>query len=79
MIPQVDLFSFVFWKNLKTPKRHFKNNRPLNSYNYFVAISFGLNYSLTNSAKISCSNKVTLWKKRQKAEETASFLEDRKS
>ena len=23
MIPQVDLFSFVFWKKLKTPKRHF--------------------------------------------------------
>ena len=26
MIPQVDLFSFVFWKILKTPKRHFKIN-----------------------------------------------------
>ena len=26
MIPQVDLFSFVFWKNLKTPKRHFEIN-----------------------------------------------------
>ena len=24
MIPQVDLFSFVFWKNLKTPKIHFE-------------------------------------------------------
>ena len=24
MIPQVDLFSFVFWKNLKSPKRHFE-------------------------------------------------------
>ena len=24
MIPQVDLFSFVFWKNLKTPKRHYE-------------------------------------------------------
>ena len=29
MIPQVDLFSFVFWKNLKTPKRHFEINWPL--------------------------------------------------
>ena len=26
MIPQVDLFSFVFWKNLKAPKRHFEIN-----------------------------------------------------
>jgi hypothetical protein len=29
MIPQVDLFSSVFWKNLKTPKRHFDINWPL--------------------------------------------------
>ena len=26
MIPQVDLFSSVFWEKLKTPKRHFENN-----------------------------------------------------
>ena len=31
MIPQVDLFSFVFWKKLKTPKRHFEINWPLPS------------------------------------------------
>ena len=29
MIPQVDLFSFIFWKKLKTPKRHFEINWPL--------------------------------------------------
>ena len=29
MIPQVDLSSFVFWKKLKTPKRHFEINCPL--------------------------------------------------
>ena len=29
MIHQVDLFSFVFWKNLKSPKRHFEINWPL--------------------------------------------------
>ena len=29
MIPQVDLFLFIFWKNLKTPKRHFKICWPL--------------------------------------------------
>ena len=26
MIPQVDLFSFVFWKKSKTPRKHFKIN-----------------------------------------------------
>ena len=26
MIPQVDLFTFVFWRKLKTPKRHFEVN-----------------------------------------------------
>ena len=29
MIPKVDLFLFLFWKNLKTPKRHFEINWPL--------------------------------------------------
>ena len=29
MIPHVDLFSFVFWKKLKTPKRRFEINWPL--------------------------------------------------
>ena len=26
MIPQVDLFSFVFWRKLKTPKSYFEIN-----------------------------------------------------
>ena len=26
IIPQVDLFLFVFWRKLKTPKRHFEIN-----------------------------------------------------
>ena len=29
MVPPVELFSFIFWKNLKTPKRHFEINWPL--------------------------------------------------
>jgi hypothetical protein len=29
MIPQVNLFSFVFWEKLKTQKRHFEINWPL--------------------------------------------------
>ena len=39
-IPQVDLFSFVSWRKLKTPIRHFEINWPLaqpiqpNSFNY---------------------------------------------
>ena len=32
MKPQVDLFSFVFWRKLKTPTRHFKINWPLRAY-----------------------------------------------
>ena len=24
MIPQIDLFSFVFWRKSKTPKKHFE-------------------------------------------------------
>ena len=35
MIPQVDLFLFVFWKNLKTPKRHLEINWPLARSQYF--------------------------------------------
>ena len=31
MKPQVDLFSFVFWRKLKTPKRHFEITWPLES------------------------------------------------
>ena len=26
MVPQVDLFSFVFWRKSKTPKNHFEIN-----------------------------------------------------
>ena len=31
MIPQVDLFSFVFWRKYKTPKNHFEITWPLES------------------------------------------------
>ena len=33
MIPQVDLFSFIFWEKLKTPKQHFEINWPLDGKN----------------------------------------------
>ena len=29
MVPQVELFMFIFLGELKTPKRHFEINRPL--------------------------------------------------
>ena len=32
MVPQVELFSFVFWENWETPKRHFEINRPLDYF-----------------------------------------------
>ena len=32
MIPQVALFSFVFWRKLKTPKSYFEINQPLVLY-----------------------------------------------
>ena len=35
MIPQVNSFSIVFWKNLKTLKRHFEINWPLVKSNFF--------------------------------------------
>ena len=34
IIPHVNLFSFVFWKKLKTPKRHFKTNWPLIEFRF---------------------------------------------
>ena len=37
MMPQVDLFLFVFWKNSKTPKEHFEINLPLKAPNLSIA------------------------------------------
>ena len=42
---QVDLFSFVFWKNLKTPKRHFEINWPLKQTHFIENIVFKMNFS----------------------------------
>ena len=35
MIPQIDLFSFVFWRKSKTPKKHFKIIWPLIPSGFF--------------------------------------------
>ena len=44
MIPHFDLFSFVFWKKLKTPKIHFEINGPLDKriYELTVLCIFGV-------------------------------------
>ena len=44
MIPQVDLFSSIFWKKLKTPKKHFEINWPLQVWRKWQ-ISFDMNLS----------------------------------
>ena len=41
MIPQVVLFSFVFWKKLKAPKTYFKINRPLVLYSLGESVHKG--------------------------------------
>ena len=38
MIPQVDLFLFIFWRKLMKPKRHFKINWPLALQTYFCDV-----------------------------------------
>ena len=38
MVPQDELFSFIFLEELKTPKRYFKINWPLAFLNYVVAL-----------------------------------------
>ena len=42
----VDLFSFIFWKNLKTQKRHFEINWPLKN-SYACKINFRSNICIT--------------------------------
>ena len=42
MKPQVDLFSFVFWRKLKTPKRHFEIIWPLACF-YILRKSIRIN------------------------------------
>ena len=36
MIAQVDLLSYIFWKKLKTQKRHFEINRPLVTFTFLL-------------------------------------------
>ena len=54
MIPQVDLFSFIFWRKSKTPKNHFEINYPLAllKSNFTILMkSFG-NWSLFTFQKV---------------------------
>ena len=58
MIPQVDLFSFVFWKNLQTPKRHFEINWPLQNNNMFSPLFYTkfYDFSMDLSTYLSTSS-----------------------
>ena len=51
-IPQIDLFSFVIWKKLKTPKRHFEINWPLDMVDGDELIS--INKKCDYISKFSC-------------------------
>ena len=48
MKPQVYLFSFVFWRKLKTPKRHFKINWPLRTTKIIVVLGISHPKLFTN-------------------------------
>ena len=58
MIPQVDLFLFVFWRKLTTPKNHFEINWPFIQYTeikqninltlFFIFIWFLYHINLSN-------------------------------
>ena len=58
MIPQVDLFSFVFWRKLTTPKRHFEINRPSTKPVPFNSI---IQASLLSDIFISPCDLTRLW------------------
>ena len=58
MKPQVDLLSFVFWKKLKTPKRHFEINWPLWAGSIFFPVTTLLYPKLLCFARIGMTLKV---------------------
>ena len=59
MIPQVDLFSFGFWKKLKTPKRYFEINWPLAILfmRIFIKHLVKRNHRNSKAAIVLCKNK----------------------
>ena len=68
MIPQVDLFSFVFWKKLKTPKRHFEINWPLviffcdnRKLSRECRFNLIVNLFIDHNKRISSSRRRTTW------------------
>ena len=60
MIPQVDLFSFIFWEKLKAPKRHFEINWPLAYFHFWIFISvkfykhLTLMYNAIDQPRLEC-------------------------
>ena len=59
MIPQVDLFSFGFWKKLKTTKRYFEINWPLAILfmRIFIKHLVKRNHRNSKAAIVLCKNK----------------------
>ena len=62
MIPQVDLFLFVFWRKSKKPKRHFEINWPLVITNNTGSVCCLCNSNLGGGffQKVEC-HKVKFW------------------
>ena len=56
IIPQVDLFSFVFWKKLKTPKRHFEIN-----FNWPLVFTRKLDFLFKSSSAYCELTPATAW------------------
>ena len=63
MVPQVELFSFVFWKNLKTPKRPFEINWPFQKVFYYAPIFLKVikNSWLKYLCMMECTIQVFSW------------------
>ena len=60
MKPQVDLISFVFWRKLKTPKKHFEIIWPLQTgrerYSWAALITISTIWPFTTMARYSKKN-----------------------
>ena len=78
----VDLFSFVFWKNLKIPKRHFEINWPLGKAIFLsnensVRIRYHLQLPKRKRSK-SHQNSSSWWKKADRSGILQEFQSEKK-
>ena len=56
MIPQVDLFSFVFWRKPKTPKKPFRNYL---TFSYYLALHLKEEFQIRGCDKTPTKNHET--------------------